>query len=127
MISWRDGEQPDSNRAFEAGRAALDALGMSPEGHQHVFALHRDTGNVHLHVAVNRVSPETGRAVYQGLSYLKLDRCMRELELRQGWQHERGPYVVVERDGQPVIERDRSYRKKRESRPARARDMEAEA
>ncbi|MBR8393953.1 relaxase/mobilization nuclease domain-containing protein [Burkholderia cenocepacia] len=125
VISWRDGEQPGSDRAFEAGRAALDALGMPADEHQHVFALHRDTDNVHLHVVVNRVNLETGRAVHPGLSYLKLDRCMRELELRQGWQHDPGPYVVVERDGQPVIERDHAHRPEKESRPARARDMEA--
>lgn len=125
VISWRDGEQPGGDQAFGAGRAALAALGMSPAEHQHVFALHRDTDNVHLHVVVNRVSLETGRAVHPGLSYLKLDRCMRELELRQGWQHDRGPYVVVERDGQPVIERDHAHRQEKESRPARARDMEA--
>ncbi|WP_343675912.1 TraI/MobA(P) family conjugative relaxase [Paraburkholderia heleia] len=125
VISWRDGEQPDSAQAFEAGHVALDALGMPTDEHQHVFALHRDTDNVHLHVVVNRVNLETGRAMHPGLSYLKLDRCMRELELRQGWQHDRGPYVVVERDGQPVIERDRAHRQEKESRPARARDMEA--
>lgn len=125
VISWCDGEQPDSTQAFEAGRAALEALGMLPDEHQHVFALHQDTDNVHLHVVANRVNLETGRAVHPGLSYLKLDRCMRELELRQGWRHDRGPYTVVERDGQPFIERDRSYRQERESQPARARDMEA--
>ncbi|EIF28987.1 relaxase/mobilization nuclease [Burkholderia sp. Ch1-1] len=125
VISWRDGDQPDSDQAFGAGRAALNALGMSPDDYQHVFALHRDTDNVHLHVVVNRVNLETGRAVHPGLSYLKLDRCMRELELQQGWQHDRGPYVVVERDGQPFIERDHSRRQEKDSRPARARDMEA--
>jgi hypothetical protein len=124
VISWQAGEQPDQAQVLEAGRAALDALGMQPDEHQHVFAVHRDTDNVHLHVVVNRVNLETGRAVHPGLSYLKLDRCMRELEMRQGWQHDPGPYVVVERAGQPVIERDREGTE-RQSRPARARDMEA--
>ena len=123
VISWRAGEQPDREQAFDAGRAALEALGMAPDAHQHVFAIHRDTDNVHLHVAVNRVSLETGRAVHPGLSYLKLDRCMRELERRQGWQPDRGPYAVIERDGQITIERERSTA--RPARPARARDMEA--
>ncbi|HKU00274.1 MAG TPA: TraI/MobA(P) family conjugative relaxase [Paraburkholderia sp.] len=125
MICWREGEQPSSAQVFEAGRAALEAIGMVPDEHQHVFAIHRDTGNVHLHVVVNRVNLQTGRAVNPGLSYLKLDRCMRELELRQGWQHNRGSYVVVERDGQLVVERDMRPRKERQPRPARARDLEA--
>ncbi|WP_434715361.1 TraI/MobA(P) family conjugative relaxase [Paraburkholderia sp. A3RO-2L] len=124
MIAWREGEQPDRTQMFEAGRTALAAIGMTPDEHQHVFAIHRDVGNVHLHVVVNRVNLHTGRAVRPGLSYLKLGRCMRELELRQGWQHSRGPYTVVERDGQLFIERDMGRRKERQSMPTRARDME---
>lgn len=125
MICWREGEQPGRTQVFEAGRTALEAIGMTPDEHQHVFAIHRDTGNVHLHVVVNRVNLHTGRAVNPGLSYLKLDRCMRELELRQGWQHNRGSYAVVERDDQLLVERDMRPRKERQTRPARARDMEA--
>ncbi|WP_213297204.1 TraI/MobA(P) family conjugative relaxase [Paraburkholderia sacchari] len=125
VICWREGEQPGITQVFEAGRTALEAIGMAHDEHQHVFAIHRDPGNVHLHVVVNRVNLHTGRAVNPGLSYFKLDRCMRELELRQGWQHNRGSYVIVERDGQHVVERDMRSRKERQSRPARARDMEA--
>ncbi|HEM7879390.1 relaxase/mobilization nuclease domain-containing protein [Burkholderia contaminans] len=123
VISWRAGEHPNRDQAMEAGRAALEALGMAPDAHQHVFAIHRDTDNVHLHVVVNRVSLEMGRAVHPGLSYLKLDRCMRELERRQGWQPDRGPYAMIEHDGQITIERERTTA--RPPRPARARDMEA--
>jgi hypothetical protein len=125
VISWREKEQPDKAQVFEAGYAALDALGMSSDGHQYIFAIHRDTDNVHLHVVVNRVNLETGRAVHPGLSYLKLDRCMRELELRHGWEHDHGPYAIVERDGQRAIERTRAHGRDQKSRPARARDMEA--
>jgi hypothetical protein len=125
MIAWREGEQPDRTQMFEAGRTALEAIGMTPDEHQYVFAIHRDIGNVHLHVVVNRVNLHTGLAVRPGLSYLKLGHCMRELELRQGWQHSPGPYTVVERDGQLVVERDLRSRRERQARPARARDMEA--
>ncbi|WP_321891863.1 TraI/MobA(P) family conjugative relaxase [Paraburkholderia tropica] len=124
VISWRQGEQPDTRQVFEAGRAALEALGMSPAQHQYVFAIHRDTDNVHLHVVVNRVSLVTGRAVHPGLSHLKLDRCMRELELAQGWQPDRGPYVVVEREGQLVVERNLLREPKQQRMPARTRDLE---
>ncbi|MBN3808154.1 TraI/MobA(P) family conjugative relaxase [Paraburkholderia sp. Ac-20347] len=124
VISWREGEQPETRQALEAGRAALDALGMPPEQHQYVIAIHRDTDNVHLHVVVNRVSLVTGRAVHPGLSHLKLDRCMRGLELAQGWQRDRGPYVVVEREGQPVVERSLVRGPQQHRMPARARDLE---
>ncbi|MEK6291020.1 MAG: TraI/MobA(P) family conjugative relaxase [Paraburkholderia tropica] len=123
VISWREGEQPTSEQAFEAGRMALDSLDMPPDDHQHVFAIHRDTDNVHLHVVVNRVSQETGRAVHPGLSYLKLDQCMREVELRQGWAHDNGPFVARQRDGQSTVERNRE-RLKSAARPSRAQEME---
>jgi hypothetical protein len=124
VLSWQDGEHPDNAQMFAAGEAALAAIGM--QDHQYVFAIHRDTGNAHLHLMVNRVHPETGRAMHPGLSYLKLDRCMRELELAQGWAYDRGAYAVVERGGQPVVERVKRIREA-PAMPSAARDMEAHA
>ncbi len=97
VVSWQEGEHPTSDEAFAAGRHALAALGM--ESHQYVMAVHGDTANVHLHVAVNRVHPEMYRAVSPFRDYIKLDRAMREIELEQGWAHDRGPTVVREIEG----------------------------
>ncbi len=103
VLSWRDGEQPTNAQAFEAGREALGALGL--DEHQYVMAVHRgETGNDHLHIAVNRVHPETHRAQHLSKSYYALDRAMREIELRQGWEPDNGPYHVRYRDdGLPEI------------------------
>lgn len=92
VISWPEGETPTNEQAFEAGRHALAALKMAE--HQYVMAIHDDTGNRHLHIAVNRVNPDTLRAVSPFRDYLILDRAMREMELAQGWSHDRGPFVV---------------------------------
>ncbi len=89
VISWHEHEHPTPEQAFAAGRHALAALGM--ESHQYVMAVHGDTANAHLHIAVNRVDPETYRAVSPFRDYLQLDRAMREMELAQGWSHDRGP------------------------------------
>ncbi len=97
VVSWQEQEHPTSDEAFAAGRHALAALGM--ESHQYVMAVHGDTANVHLHIAVNRVNPETYRAVSPFRDYIKLDRAMREIELEQGWAHDRGPTVVREIEG----------------------------
>ena len=97
VISWPEGESPNERQIFEAARAAIKTLGM--DGHQYVAAIHRDTQNLHVHVMVNRVHPETERAVYPDRDYFHLDRCMRELEIAQGWSHDHGPYVV-DTDGQ---------------------------
>ena len=71
VLSWEKGERPTDEQAFEAGRMALDALGMAD--HQYMFAAHRDTDNDHLHIMVNmfwdalpfEIPPIEGRKWYR--------------------------------------------------------------
>lgn len=130
VLSWRDGEHPTNAQAFEAGHDALGALNLGQ--HQYVMAVHRgETGNDHLHVAVNRVHPETHRAQHLSKSYYALDRAMREIELRQGWERDNGPYEIRDReDGLPEIVRANGEERVRgDEAPAnvktRARDGQA--
>nr|WP_277813083.1 TraI/MobA(P) family conjugative relaxase [Dyella ginsengisoli] len=128
VISWMEGESPSPDQAFEAVAYTLKQLGF--EGHQFVAAIHRDTENVHTHVMVNRVNPESLRAVSPSNDYYVMDRSMRELEIRQGWGHAPGPYVVVERNGQKIVERAKASEgaaKKDKRRPAGAERMEESA
>jgi hypothetical protein len=55
IISFRAGEQPDATtlRALEA--RMCEALGYGE--HQRVSAVHYDTDNLHLHIAINRIHP----------------------------------------------------------------------
>lgn len=119
IISWREGERPTNKDMVDAANRAMAAVGMS--GHQYVFAVHRETDNHHVHIMVNRVNPETYKSVYPDRDFFKLDQCMRETELAQGWQHDEGPYQVV--DGQVV----KALREQpAEPRlPTTVRDMEA--
>ncbi|EGW8312207.1 relaxase/mobilization nuclease domain-containing protein [Escherichia coli] len=125
-VSWPAHEKPTDAQVFEAGREGMKALGM--EGHQYLAAVHRDTDNVHGHFMVNRVNPETYKAVYPDRDYFKLDKTMREMELRQGWSHDKGPYAIHERNGQKVVDwakDEPSHRQPdREKLPGKARQME---
>lgn len=132
VIAWQPGEVPTDEQAFEAAQEAMKAVGM--EGHQYVSAVHRDREHHHVHLMVNRVHPETYRAVYPDRDYFKLDKCMREVELRHGWQHSPGPYAVHDRGGQKVVdwtkETAQEWRQQRGSEreaklPGKARQMEA--
>lgn len=125
VLSWPANESPTDAQAFECGAHALSAVGM--DDHQYVFAVHRDTDNTHLHIAVNRVNPNTFRAVYPDRDYFKLDRAMRELELKYGWQHENGPYAVFERNGHAVIDWASKGPSTNGKRPTPAADMERHA
>jgi len=129
-LNWQEGENPTDEQAFEAARKAMKAVGM--EDHQYVAAVHRDTDNVHVHLMVNRVHPDTYKAVYPDRDYFKLDKCMREVELEQGWRHSPGPYAVHERDGKKVVDWSKEspevwrkeQREKKVKQPTKAKDME---
>lgn len=125
ILSWPAGEHPTDDQAFECGLHALRAVGM--QDHQYVFAIHRDTDNAHLHIAVNRVNPDSFKAVYPDRDYFKLDYAMRELELRFGWKHDSGPYAVQMRDGKPVIDWASKRPNTKGKIPTAARDMEVHA
>ncbi|UST77209.1 TraI/MobA(P) family conjugative relaxase [Pseudomonas siliginis] len=122
VVSWAPGENPTDTQAFECARYALKAVGM--EDHQYVFAVHRDTDNAHVHIAVNRVNPETFKAVYPERDYYKLDRAMRELEIAHGWQEVEGVFSIFERNGKKVVDWTSSSPDTKGKRPSKASDME---
>jgi hypothetical protein len=92
ILSWPEFEKPTPEQVEEAVRAQIKALGF--EGHQYIAAVHNDTPDMHVHVAINRVNPETFRAHHPRADFYTLDRTCREIELAQGWTHDRGPHVV---------------------------------
>ena len=55
IVSFRAGEQPDAEtlRAIEA--RICDALGYGE--HQRISAVHHDTDNLHVHIAINKIHP----------------------------------------------------------------------
>lgn len=98
VLSWRAGEQPTLDQATVAAAKSLQSVGMA--ANQAFFAIHRDKDHHHhIHIIANRVHPDhsvlTGPPRYD---FLVLDKTCREIEIEQGWQHDNGPYVVV--DGQ---------------------------
>ena len=72
---------------------------MGLEGHQAIYGLHNDTRNYHVHIAVNRVHPETLKVVRTNNGFdirqAHKDRAM--IEKMQGWKPlENSPYIVTE-------------------------------
>jgi len=122
ILSWPAHEHPTNDEAFACARHAMAAVGMAE--HQYLAAIHRDTDNTHVHITVNRVHPESYRAVYPKQDFFVLDRAMRELELRYGWSHDAGPYTVIERNGVSIIERSKSNINTKEKMPSAAADLE---
>lgn len=120
VLSWREGEQPTPQQCDEAVMTLLKELGL--EGHQVIYGLHSDTDNLHLHVMVNRIHPETERAIEinKGFDIEALHRAIARIEHEQGWERENnGRYTVLEND-----EIARVGNEQRQQPSRKARDME---
>ena len=122
VMSWHEGEQPTPEQVEEAVSIFLDEMGLA--GHQAMYALHQNTDNIHLHLAVSRVHPETEKVikVNRGFDYEPAHRAIARIEHRQGWQSEPNALFRVLEDGQ-VAKADRAKKSKEPAR--KARDMEA--
>ncbi|WP_217469174.1 TraI/MobA(P) family conjugative relaxase [Paraburkholderia ultramafica] len=97
LLSWREGEQPTVEQVESAVTIFLDELGL--ENHQAFYGLHIDTNNLHLHIEVNRVDPETFRPteINKGYDREAVHRAVARIEHAQGWQRElNGRYIVLE-------------------------------
>jgi hypothetical protein len=97
VLSWHEGEQPTPEHVEAAVTIFLDELGLT--GHQLMYGLHADTDNIHLHIAVNRVHPDTLKVIKpnRGFDIEAAHRAIARIEEVQGWQRERnGRYQVLE-------------------------------
>lgn len=122
VMSWHEGEQPTPEQVEEAVSIFLEEMGLV--GHQAMCALHQNTDNIHLHLAVSRIHPETEKVikVNRGFDYEPAHRAIARIEHRQGWQSEPNALFRVLEDGQ-VVKADRAKKSKEPAR--KTRDMEA--
>lgn len=112
-LNWQEGEHPNTEQVREACFHAMHALGM--EQCDAVWAIHRDTDNDHVHLVINRVRSEDSKVVaVPAWDYLKLDKAMREIEVKQGWANSNGPWIALEVEGNTEIVR--MSRKERRAR-----------
>ncbi len=88
ILSWREGEYPTPDQVEQAVDIFLVELELS--GHQVIYALHQDTDNQHLHIAVNRVDADTLRVIKpnKGFDIEAGHRAIAKIESLQGWQSE---------------------------------------
>lgn len=82
IISFREGEQPDKNTLEQIENRIVERIDFGE--HQRVSALHTDTNNWHLHVAINKVHPGTYRNVEPYYDKFKMAEACRELEKEFG-------------------------------------------
>ena len=99
IFSWREEEQPSPEQVEELVDIFLREMGF--EECQCAYALHHNTDNYHVHVAINRVHPEhlkVLRANY-GFDIRAAHKAVAVIEQAQGWQPEKNACYTVLEDG----------------------------
>lgn len=122
VLSWREGEKPSSEQVEKAVSIFMDELGLKE--HQVIYGLHADTDNIHLHLAINRVHPETLKVIKpnKGFDIEAAHKAIARIEQVQGWQREQnGRYQVLD-NGE--LGREQSDTNKSRQPDQTKRDME---
>lgn len=101
-MSWQENEQPSREQINEAVSVFLQRMGL--EGHQTIFALHKNTGHCHVHIVVNRTNPDTLKVIqpHKGFDIEEAHRIVALLVHKQGWAAEKRARYRVNEDGEIV-------------------------
>lgn len=86
VVSFPEGEQPSRAVLENIEEVLSGALGYAK--HQRLMAVHRDTQNLHMHVVVNRVNPDTFKVLGTAWDHYILQRAADELEAIHGLKKE---------------------------------------
>jgi Relaxase/Mobilisation nuclease domain len=82
VVSFRENENPTRAQIEAIEDAICEGLGFV--GHQRISAVHQDTDNLHLHIAVNKVHPQRLTVHEPYYPYLKIDSLCKQLEREHG-------------------------------------------
>jgi hypothetical protein len=98
-LSWPENEQPSHEQIDEAVDIFLQRMGL--EGHQVIYAAHKNTAHCHVHIVVNRTHPDTLKVIqpHKGFDIEAAHRIVAELVHKQGWAAENRARYRVSGDG----------------------------
>lgn len=98
VLSWPADERPTPDQAAEAVRIYIEHIGF--EEHLYAWALHDDTDNRHLHIVLDRATPEGKvRKINRGFTQIAGAEAIAMIEAAQGWRPEANAMVTVLEDG----------------------------
>lgn len=102
ILSWQENEQPSREQVDEAISLFLRGMGLAE--HQTFYALHKNTGNCHLHIVVNRTHPYTEKVIqpHRGFDIEEAHKIIAEIEHRQGWAPQENARYRVNEQGYVV-------------------------
>lgn len=84
ILSWQENEQPTREQVDEAVSLFLRRMGLAE--HQTFYALHKNTGNCHMHIVVNRTHPYTQKVIqpHRGFDIDAAHKIIAQIEHCQG-------------------------------------------
>lgn len=82
VVSFREEESPTREQLEDIEDTLCIGLGLGE--HQRISAVHQNTENLHLHIAINKIHPRTFRMMEPYYPYLKLDKLCQQLEIKHG-------------------------------------------
>ena len=104
VLSWKSNERPTPAQAREAAAIFIKQCGL--EGHQYIIGLHDDTENMHLHIAVNRVHPDTCKVakINKGFDKEAAQQSIAIIEKVQGWSVEKNARYRTNPNAELIID-----------------------
>ena len=81
-LSWHPDEKVTREEQLDAARESLKVQGL--DGYQTIILAHSDEPQAHVHIVVNRVHPETGKAATLSNNTLKLSKWAEGYEQKRG-------------------------------------------
>lgn len=105
IVSFRSGENPTEDQLKDIEQSICEGIGLGD--HQRLSATHTDTENLHIHIAINKIHPETHNLIEPFYDHYKLSELCQELEVKHG------------------LEQDRHIEDERNPLSSAARDLEA--
>lgn len=102
ILSWQENEQPTREQVDEAVSLFLRGMGLAE--HQTLYALHKNTGNCHMHIVVNRTHPYTQKVIqpHRGFDIDAAHKIIAEIEHKQGWAPQLNARYLVNEQGYMV-------------------------
>ena len=92
VVSLAEGEKPSAEILEQIEKEIVSHIGFGE--HQRISALHTNTDNWHIHIAINKVHPVSYRNVEPYYDHFKLREKCQELEIHFGLQQTNGISLV---------------------------------
>lgn len=103
IVSFKE-DEIDINKLKNIENEIVTAMGF--EEHQRLCVVHNDTDNLHLHIAINKINPETNKIYTPYRDYQKLNDIAAAIEFKYGLKEDN--HIKSERPYSKAVDIEKS-------------------